>query len=61
MFCNNVKTASRGVAAAALAVGLATPAFADEVVEAVSNTFYGLLNEMTVGKPVAERLARLAG
>ena len=50
---------SRSAAIAILAVGLAAPAFAEDEVEAVSDTFYGLLNEMMVGTPVSDRMAPL--
>lgn len=59
MFYKSFRTLGRGVATAALAVGLVTPALADDGVEAVSDAFYGLLNEMMVGKPVSDRLAPL--
>ncbi|WP_417668147.1 YybH family protein [Roseibium sp.] len=59
MFYKTFRTVGHSAAAAILAVGLATPAFAEDGVEAVSDTFYGLLNEMMVGTPVAERIAPL--
>lgn len=59
MFYKTFRTASRSATAAILAVGLATPALAEDGVEAVSDAFYGLLNEMMVGTPVAERIAPL--
>ena len=59
MLCKTFRTAGRGAAAAILAIGLATPALAEDGVEAVSDAFYGLLNEMMVGTPVAERIAPL--
>lgn len=52
-------TGSRSAAAAILVVGLAASAQADDGVEAVSDAFYGLLNEMMVGTPVADRIAPL--
>ena len=45
--------------AAVFAVGIATPALAEDGVEAVSEAFYGLLNEMMTGIPIADRLAPL--
>lgn len=59
MFYNSFRTTGRSMAAAALAIGLATPALADDGVKAVSEAFYGLLNEMMAGVPVADRLAPL--
>ncbi|MCK0149536.1 nuclear transport factor 2 family protein [Marivita sp. S6314] len=59
MFYKSFKTVGRSTAAAILAVGLSAPAFAEDRVEAVSDAFYGLLNEMMVGIPVADRIAPL--
>ncbi|WP_187430943.1 hypothetical protein ROLI_033320 [Roseobacter fucihabitans] len=59
MFYKSFRTLGRGVTAAVLAVGIATPALADDGVEAVSDAFYDLLNEMMAGTPVADRLAPL--
>ena len=59
MFYKSYSIVGRSAAAAVLALGLATPAFADDGVKAVSDAFYGLLNEMLVGTPVADRIAPL--
>lgn len=59
MFYRTFGAMGRSAAAAILAVGLATPALAEDGVHAISDAFYGLLNEMMVGTPVAERIAPL--
>lgn len=59
MFYKSFGAIGRGMTAAVLAIGLAAPALAEDNVEAVSDEFYGLLNEMLVGKPVADQIAPL--
>ena len=59
MFYKSFSIVGRSAAAAVLTLGLATPALADDGVKAVSDAFYGLLNEMLVGTPVADRIAPL--
>ncbi|MEO9651845.1 MAG: nuclear transport factor 2 family protein [Roseobacter sp.] len=59
MFYKSFRTLGRGVTAAVFTVGIATPALSEDGVEAVSDAFYGLLNEMMTGIPIADRLAPL--
>ncbi|MEM1079739.1 MAG: nuclear transport factor 2 family protein [Pseudomonadota bacterium] len=59
MFYKSFGALGRCAAAAVLVVGLAVPAVAEDGVEAVSGAFYGLLNEMLAGAPVADRIAPL--
>lgn len=59
MFYKSFSMIGRSAATAVLALGLATPALAEDGVEAVSDAFYGLLNKMLVGTPVADRIAPL--
>lgn len=59
MFYKSFRAVGRSTAVAIVAFGLATPAFAEDGVETVSGAFYGLLNEMLDGVPVADRIAPL--